>query len=124
MQKYNNIPVDKTQSSSNSTVQIFNNYYKFPININHSELVAMTGFFESKGFGEVAAESVAITILTQAVKEGYNSMQIMDTLKGLGQVEISGLVAEILNYNRFKTSLLGVAQFYAPSDEVTRNILA
>ena len=84
----------------------------------------MTGFFESKGFGEVAAESVAITVLTQSVKEGYSSMQVMDTLKGLGQVEISGLVAEILNYNRFKTSLLGVAQFYSPSDEVTRNIVA
>jgi hypothetical protein len=50
-------------------------------------------------------------------------MQIMDTLTGLSNVEISGLVAEILNYNRFKTSSLGVSQLYAPADDVVRNIL-
>jgi hypothetical protein len=51
-------------------------------------------------------------------------MQILDTLKGLDSVEISALVAEILNYNRFKTSYLGYALAFTPRIEVSRNIVA
>ena len=83
----------------------------------------MTGFLESKGFEPVSAESTAITILTQSAKEGYSAMQIMDTLKGLSSVDISGVVAEILNFNRLKTSLLGVKQEFSPSYTVARNII-
>ena len=50
-------------------------------------------------------------------------MQILDTLKGLNDVEISGLVAELLNYNRVKTSSLGYAQTFQTNAEVSRNIL-
>jgi hypothetical protein len=121
---YTNIPSEKSASSSDQTVQVFNNYYQLPVSINNNELIAMTGFFENRGFGSSAAESTAITILTQASRDGYNGMQIMDTLKTLGTTEISGLVAEILNYNRLNTSLLGTAQSFLPSDEVARNIIA
>jgi len=120
---YSNLPSEKKASSSDLTVQIFNNYYKDPINLNNGELVAMTGFFEKRGFDPVAAESTSVIILTQARKDGYNAMQIMDTLKSLGDVEISGLVAEILNYNRINTSYLGVVQNLQPSDEVIRQII-
>ena len=51
-------------------------------------------------------------------------MQILDTLKGFDNVEISALVSEILNYNRFKTSFLGYTQSFVINDEVLRNIQA
>lgn len=120
---YNNIPQSRTESNSDLTVKVFDQYFQAPIDLNNNELIAMTGFFESRGFGKDAAESTAITILKQAKKDNYSSMQIMDTLSGLSNVEISGLVAEILNYNRFKTSSLGVSQIYSPADDVVRNIL-
>lgn len=120
---YNNVPQEKAASSSDATVKVFNQYFQAPVDLNNNELIAMTGFFQKRGFGAVAAESTALTVLTQAKKDGYNAMQIMDTLTGLTNVEISGLVAEILNYNRFKTSLIGVSQKYTPSDEVLRNVL-
>jgi uncharacterized membrane-anchored protein len=84
----------------------------------------MMGFFEKRGFEAVAAENTAIAILTQAKKDGYNAMQIMDTLSGLDNVQISALVAEILNYNRYKTSAIGVVQLYTASSEVFRNIVS
>jgi len=121
---YSNIPSQKTPSSSDQTVEVFNNYYTLPVSINNNELIAMTGLLESKGFEPVSAESTAIIILTQAAKEGYSAMQIMDTLKGLGSVDISGIVAEILNFNRLKTSTLGVKQNFSPSDIVARNVIA
>ena len=121
---YNNVPKSTSASSSDQTVQVFDQYYQTPVALNNNELVTMTGFFEKRGFDAVAAEATALVILQQAKKDGFNAMQVMDTLSGLTPVEISSLVAEILNYNRFKTSSLGTAQHYAPSEEITRNILA
>ena len=122
--KYNNVPSQKAASSSDQTLQVFDQYYQTPVELNNNDLVAMTGFFEKRGFELDAAESTALVILQQAKKDGFSAMQVMDTLSGLSPVEISALVAEILNYNRFKTSSLGTSQHYAPSEEVTRNILA
>jgi hypothetical protein len=121
-QTFNNIPQEKSSSSSDLTVQVFDQYYQLPVELNNSELTAMKGFFEKRGFEDVAAEETAITILKQAKKDGYSAMQIMDTLRGLDTVDVSGLVAEILNYNRFKTSLVGISQSYAPAEEINRNI--
>lgn len=123
MATYNNIPTEKSPSSSDQTIKVFDTYYQTPIDLNNNELIAMTSFFEKRGFQPVAAESTALVILKQAKKDGYNSMQILNTLGGLSDVEISSLVSEILNYNRFKTSALGVVQQVTPQGEVLRNIL-
>jgi hypothetical protein len=120
---FNNIPQTRAESNSDLTVKVFDQYFQAPIDLNNNELIAMTGFFESRGFDKDSAESTALVILKQAKKDNYSPMQIMDTLTGLSNVEISGLVAEILNYNRFKTSSLGISQLYSPADDVVRNIL-
>lgn len=118
---YSNIPVSTSQ---NSTVQAFDSLTSAPLELNASVLAAMTGYFSSRGFGDVAAESISITIIRQAKKDNYNPIQILDTLKGLDDVQLSGLVSEILNYNRFKTSSLGYAQKFQTNSEIQRNILA
>lgn len=120
MSTYSNIP---TSVTSNKTVTAFDNYYSQPIEIDPSVLAAITGYFTSKGFGEVSSESIAVIIITQSKKDGYNPMRILDTLRGLSNVDLSALVSEILNYNRFKTSSLGVAQTIVPNGEVYRNIV-
>lgn len=118
---YSNIPLSSTQDQ---TVQAFDSFYSQPIEINATTLAAMKGYFTSRNFGEVSAESIAVTIIRQAKQDGYNPMQILDTLRGLDDIELSGLVSEILNYNRFKSSNLGYAQKFQPNPEIQRNILA
>ena len=119
---YSNIPPHKT--TADATVQAFDNYYSAPLELSASTLAAMTGFFTQRGFDNVSAESVSVIIMKQAKIDGYNPMQILDTLKGIDTAEISALVAEILNYNRFKTSFLGYAREFTPHAEVQRNIIA
>jgi hypothetical protein len=120
MSTYSNIP---TSATANQTVQAFDNYYSQPIEVDASVLAAITGYFTSKGFGQVASESIAVIIISQSKKDGYNPMRILDTLRGLNTVDLSALVSEILNYNRFKTSSLGFAQTIMPNGEVYRNIV-
>jgi hypothetical protein len=123
---YNNIPLPSGQftSSSDGTITFFDNYYKVPIQINTTDLTAMTGYFESKGYGIDAAKSVATIILTQAKKDGLNPFDIIGTLKTFNGLQLSALVGEILNNNRFKSSNLGIASQPTPADEVIRNIVA
>lgn len=119
---YSNIP--QTSTAQNTTVQAFNNFQSAPVELNATVLAAMKGYFTNRKFGEVAAEAIAITIMTQAQHDGYNPMQILDTLKGLNDTELSGLVSEILNYNRYKSSSLGYAQTFSTNIEIKRSIIA
>lgn len=122
MTNLTNLP--SNNSNQSSTLKAFDSFYSAPIEIDATILAAMKGFFTNRGFHDVAAESIAITIITQAKTDNYNAMEILDSLKGLTNVELSGLVSEILNYNRLKTSSLGYAQTFSTNPEVARNILA
>jgi hypothetical protein len=125
MTYYNNLPKSQTPAdSSQQTLKVFDAYTTAPLNIDATTYDAMTGFFTGRGFGEDAARSMAYIIIKQAVLDNYKPFQLIETLKGLTDVEISGLITEILNYNRFKTSSLGTASPFTPSEEVSRNIVA
>ena len=121
---YNNIPANKSTNSDTATLKAFDTSYDKPIEISVSNYNAAVAFFTSRGFDQTAAESVALIVLKQAKKDDLNPMKILDTLKGLDQVEISALVAEIINYNRFKTSFLGYSLEYRTNEQVNRNVLS
>lgn len=117
----------KTPSTDNTfqkTINVFENYTQTPITVNASTLDAMIAFFSSRGFLEDAAESTALIIIRQANKDKINPFDLLDTLKGLNDVQLSDLVTELLNYNRYKSSSLGYASPFTTNDEIARNIVA
>lgn len=122
-QTLTNVPVNPSKSSSDQTVQAFDSFYNQPLEIKTSTLNAMKGYFESRGFDKLAAESIAVTIIRQSKVDSKNPMEVLDTLRGLTDVQISAVVSEILNYNRFKSSFLGYAQEFVPVEEVQRNVV-
>jgi hypothetical protein len=120
---YTNVPYSD-KKLSDSTVQSFNSFYSYPIELHAGTLNAITGFFTSRGFDSAAAQAIAVIIITQSKKDGFNPMQVLDTLKGYGNVEVSTFVSTILNFNRYKTSFLGYSFGFSPTAEVSRNIKA
>jgi len=121
---YTNIPIQQSQNSDGDTLQTFDAYYDQPLELKSSTFNAIKGFFESRGFDKVSAESLAVTIIRQSKIDNANPMTVLDSFKSLESVEISAMVSEILNYNRFKTSFLGYSQDFNPTEEVARNVLA
>lgn len=121
---YSNLPSEKTASSSDQTLKVFDSVNSKPTELNNAVLTAMIGFLESRNFKNPSSEFIAITILKQAKIDGYDAYEILRTLKGTDNATLSGMVAEILNYNRFKTSTLGVVQSTSPVEDIKRNILA
>jgi hypothetical protein len=59
----------------------------------------------------------------QAKIDGYNPFDVLSTVKNLSGTELTALVTEILNFNRFKSSFLGLAATYSTQPEVQKEIL-
>jgi hypothetical protein len=123
IKSYTNIPQSDVKSLD-STVRSFNSYFSTPVELHAGTLAAMTGFFTNRGFDQSAAQAIAVIIITQSQKDNLNPMQVLDTLKGYDNVEVSAFVSTIINFNRYKTSFIGYSYGFAPKDEVARNILA
>lgn len=125
MTYYSNLPTQqRTKDDASATLKVFDTYSVAPLNIDATTYDAMAGFFTSRGWGEDAAKSTSYIIIKQAILDNYNPFELIDTLKGLTDVEISALINEIVNYNRYKTSSLGTASPFQPAEEVARNIIA
>lgn len=104
--------------------QSYDQLYTKPLELDTNTFNMMRGFFEGKGFDKVAAETVAVTFIRQAKHDGYNPLEVLDTLKGMKAVEMNTVITEVLNYNRYKTSYLGHSTGFVPFEPIARNIQA
>ena len=100
-------PNIESKNSKEITTEFFNNFYDIEINYNPSEVDAVIGYFLKRGFGKVSAINTASVLLQQAKIDELNVQELIDTLKGVTDVQLSLIVAQILNFNREKTSVLG-----------------
>ncbi len=102
-----NLPPPETSDSAESTKVFFNEYGRPDLEYSATEVEAAIGFFQGKGFDRDAAELTAATLLKQAKLDNIPVFQLIDTLGSLNGMQLSGLIAEILNNNRPSSSSLG-----------------
>ena len=119
-----NLPTKNDTGSGDKVKRYFNTYYGYQLEFPSNDVDAVIGFLSSKGFDKVAAQSTGSVLLQQAKIDGIKVFELLDTLKGLTEAQLSNVVAEILNYNRDATSSIG----YSTADQVSdkterRNIL-
>ena len=117
-----NLPQPNIQDSARATKLFFDTYGIKPIEFSASEVESSIGFFVGKGFDHDAALVVATTLLKQAKSDNVPIFQCIDTLKGFTSLQISSLVAEILNKDRVPTSTLGFRTTMS-QPSLIRNIL-
>jgi hypothetical protein len=104
----NNIPIPITNTDSAQPVKnFFNKYFVEPISFPAQDVDAVIGFFEKRNFDRIAAINISTILLQQARLDNVNIFQLLDTLKGLTELQLSNIVTEILNVNRSKISTLG-----------------
>jgi hypothetical protein len=101
------LPSDKIVDNANKTKKFFDKYFQRDIYYSAEEVDAAIGYFLSRGFDEISATNTAVVLLQQAQVEDVPVFKIIDTLRGLTEVQLSNVVAQILNINRAKTSTLG-----------------
>lgn len=105
-----NLPPNQTSDSGDAVKTFFNNYFNETVTYPAEQIDAVIGFFKKRGFDDLASNSTSIVLLQQAKIDNVDVFTLVDTLKGLNDVQLSAVVAEVLNYNRQKNSTLGYRQ--------------
>jgi hypothetical protein len=119
-----NLPTGASTDSASGTKLFFDTYGTAPLEFQANEVNAAIGFFTARGFDDDAATLTAAVLLKQAKLEAVPVFKILDTLKILNGVQISGLVGEILNNSRGAGSTLGFRVVNVEKQNQTRNIFA
>lgn len=117
-----NIPTEISDSSV-EVKQFFDKFFVNEISFPSNQIDAVLGFFLKHGFDIESSRSTAIVLLNQAYVDNVNVFQLIDTLKTLTDVQLSQVVAQILNAYREKTSLLGYRIAPLTTTYEVRNIL-
>jgi hypothetical protein len=115
--------IENKNDSAGEVKEFFNKYFTKQINFTSNQVDSVVGFFEKRGFEKQSAIAVSTAILQQANLEGTPVYSILDTLKGLDEVQLSQLVTTILNVNRSKSSALGYQISPKEKSREARNIV-
>jgi hypothetical protein len=118
-----NLPPAEYNDSAHATKLFFDSYGQAPLEFNANEVGAAQAFFESKGFDVDAAALTSAVLLKQARLDEISVFTLLDKLTGLSALQLSSIVAEILNNNRPATSTLGYRIPVPSNQAVNRNII-
>ena len=118
-----NLPTKPDTDSADPVKRYFNSYYGYQLEFPSNDVDAVVGFLENKGFDKSAAKSTGSILLQQAKIDGVKVFELLDTLKGLERVQLSVVVAQILNFNRQKISTLGYRVVDKTKPTEARNIM-
>jgi len=101
------LPKENKTDRANDTGKLLNRYYNQEIYYTPSEVDAVIGYFQKRGFDQVAAVNTAAVILQQAGVDKIPVFELIDTLKGINDVQLSNVIAQILNLSRSSCSTIG-----------------
>lgn len=110
-------------SSNDEVKQFFDKFFVHQVSFPSNQIDAVVGFFLKHGFDIESSRSTAIVLLNQARVDNVNVFELIDTLKGLTDVQLSQVVAQVLNAYREKVSLLGYRIAPLVDTYESRNIL-
>lgn len=117
------LPKREIRDSSEKIRTFFNKFYEPSVNLNAGDVDSVIAYFLKRGFEEIAAVNTANVLLQQAAKDKVNVQKLIDTLDGASDVQLSNIVAEILNINRDKISQLGYKTPDSGNKIESRNIV-
>lgn len=122
MNTFSNLPPKPADTNQQRVVKYFDNYYTVPIDLEVTDVEIMRAFFEGKNFDRSSAESISYLILKTAKQSNYKTQEILDALTAYSETQLNEFLLNILNFNRVKTSTLGVIKKLKASDQINRNI--
>lgn len=123
-QTLTNLPsAPQANDSAERTKLTLNQYGNPGFEFTSNDVNSAIGFLQSKGFEGQAAAVTATVLLNQAKRDNISVYKLLETLKGLESLELSALVAQILNENRSPTSVLGYRVSQQVNPLQNRNIL-
>jgi hypothetical protein len=116
-----NLPRPSTDNDD-QVKSFFDRYFQHQVTFPSNQIDAVLGYFLKRGFQEEAAKSTSIVLLNQSRIDNIPVFQLLDTLKGLTDTQLSQVVTEVLNIYREKSSTLGFKIIKTDETIESRNI--
>jgi hypothetical protein len=110
-------------NTNTDTREFFDKFFKNQVSFPANEIDAAVAFFMKRGFEIESARSTAIVLLNQSRIDSVPVFKLLDTMKSLTDVQLSQIVAQVLNAYREKTSILGYRIAPIVNQYESRNIL-
>jgi Glu-tRNA(Gln) amidotransferase subunit E-like FAD-binding protein len=118
-----NLPIQDDTDSADTVKAFYDEYYTAPLSYPSNQVDAVVGFFEARDFDKSAAVAVASILLKQSKLDGINVFELLDTLKGLSEIQLSAIVTEVMNANRDRVSTIGFKVTNTQQHVEARNII-
>ena len=118
-----NLPTAQNADSASDVKQFFDKFFVHKVSFPSNQIDAVVGFFLKRDFDVESARSTAIVLLNQARIDNVNVFELLDTMKALTDVQLSQVVAQVLNSYREKVSQLGYRIAPLADTYESRNIL-
>lgn len=118
-----NTNLPQKESRNTEIKQFFDKFYVNTVTYPSNDIDATIGFFQRRGFDLTSARTISIVLLNQAKMDNIPVFTLLETLKSVPMMQLSSVVAQILNAYREKTSLIGYRVSVADNAYEKRNVL-
>lgn len=115
--------VNYTNSRTDQSVQIFDDFYGYSANVPALEYDAVYSYFRSVFDTAESAGNFTVTVFRIAEESDIPVMTLLSQFQGQSKPELTLTLAYYLNGRRSKSTLLGLNVTTTPNFYVARNII-
>jgi hypothetical protein len=115
--------VNYTNTNLDRTVRIFDNFYKFELNVPVDEYDLVHSYFLKTMSNKQAAANFTVSLFQVAYSTKISPLVLLDEFNGATGVNLSATLAYYLNQIRSRATLLGVGVAVVPNQYAARNVL-
>ena len=112
------------RTALDQTVQIFDSFYSFNLNVNGNEYDIVHGYFVSVCTTKNIANNFTAVLFRISQETGIPVLDLLAQIQGTGtKLQMNQVISYYLNSFKSKTSLYGVSTVPQSNQPVARNIV-
>ena len=115
--------VNYANPTQDKTVYIFDNFYSFELYVDASLYDVVLSYFKSVFDNEDAAKNFTLNLFRISESTGDPAIELLDSIRGQNQIELSATFAYYLNNLRSNSTLLGINAVTTPAFYAARNVI-
>ena len=105
------------------TVQVFDEFYQFAVEVDANEYDLVNSYFESVFESREAALNFSTTLFRIADNTNVPVLDLLDQIKGMDNIQLTAAMAYYLNGLRSPSTLLGINEPVVSNFYTARNVL-
>jgi hypothetical protein len=115
--------VNYANTNLDQTVRIFDNFYRFDVQVPVAEYDIVHSYFLSTMTTRQAAGNFTVSLFRIAQETNIPPLTLLNEFQGKNGVDLSATLAYYLNQLRSRATLLGIGVAVVPNVYAARNVL-